>query len=110
MGEYVMGERDWRGDCFLSLPYAFIMHLSHTYVTGFDTRYTCVNNGCSDPKQIVYMATTAPRRYIVQATIAETTATTPDNWPLSLGLLPRSRTRGEQPGGQKTFSSQLDGS
>ena len=111
MGEYVMGERDWRGDCFLKLLYAFGMYLPHTYVIGFDTRYTCVNNGCSDPKQIDYMATTAPRRYIAQAKIAEATATTSDHWPLSLGLLQKKgRLAANNLEARRHTSNKLDGS
>ena len=38
----------------------------------------------------------------MQAKVAEATATSSDHWPLSLGLLPRRTTRGEQPKGQKS--------
>ena len=38
------------------------MHLPHTYVENFDLAYTCTNNGRSEPKQMDYMATTAPSR------------------------------------------------
>ena len=88
LGEYVMGDRDWRGDCFLKLLYAYDLHLPHTFVEGFDKRYTCINNGRSDPKQIDYMATTIPRKYVVQAKVAEATSASSDHWPLSLALLP----------------------
>ena len=84
-----MGHRGWRGDCFLKLLYSYNLHLPHTFVEGFDTRFTCFNNGKSDPKQIDYMATTAAKRWIIQAKVAESSATTSDHWPLSLGLLPR---------------------
>ena len=40
MGEYVMGHRDWRGDCSLKLFYSYNLHLPHTFFEGFDTRYT----------------------------------------------------------------------
>ena len=89
MGEFVMGHRDRRGDCFLKLLYAFNLHLPQTYVEEFDTRYTCFNNGRSDPKQIDYMATSAPKKWVAQSKVAETNATFSDYWPLSMGLLPR---------------------
>ena len=84
-----MGHRDWRGDCFLKLLYSYKLHLPHTFVEGFDLRFTCFNNGKSDPKQIDYMATTAAKKWIVQAKVAESCATDSDHWPLSLGLLPK---------------------
>ena len=89
MGEYVRASAIGRGDCFLKLLYSYDMHLPHTYVAGFNTRYTCINNGRSDPKQIDYMATTIPKKYIVQAKVAEATSTSSDHWPLSLAVLPR---------------------
>ena len=88
LGEYVMGDRDWRGECFLKLLYAYDLHLPHTFVEGFDKRYTCINKR-SDPKQIDYMATTIPRKYVVQAKVAEATSATSDHWPLSFALLLR---------------------
>ena len=91
MGEYVMGHRDWRRDCFLKLLYSYNLHLPHTFVEGFDLRFTCFNNGKSDPKQIDYMATTAAKKWIVQAKVAESSATDSDHWPLSFGLLPKSQ-------------------
>ncbi len=62
------------------------MHLPHTYVEGFDRIITCFNNGWSVPKQIDYMATTAPKTWVVQAKVAEPNATSSDHWPVSMGL------------------------
>ena len=105
-----MGERDWRGDSFRKLLYAFCPYLPHTYVRGFDATYTCVTNGRSYPKQNDYMATTAPRRYIVQAKVAEATSALPGHWPLSLGLLPRKRCAQNSRGETSRITNLLGGS
>ena len=65
----------------------FNFHLPHTFVEGFDKQYTCMNNGRSEPKQMDYMATTAPRRWITKAKRAEYDATSSDHFPLTLSLL-----------------------
>ena len=110
MGEYVMGQRDRRGDCFLKLLYAFDHCLSHAYVKGFDTKYTCVSNGRSDRRQIDYVAT-APRSYIAQAKVAEATAALSDHWPLSIGLLARQIERALSSRGEASrIPNQLGGS
>ena len=75
---------------------AYNMHLPHTYVENFDLAYTCTNNGRSEPKQMDYMATTAPSKWITKAKRAEYDATTSDHWPLSLNLL-RRRTEEAKP-------------
>ncbi len=62
-------------------------HLPHTFVEGFDTTYTCLNNGGSEPKQMDSMATTATRRWITRAIRAECDATTSDHFPLTLSLV-----------------------
>ena len=89
LGEYVMGNRGWKGERFLRLMTAYNMHLPHTYVEDFDLAYTCMNNGRSEPKQMDYMATNAPCKWITRARRAESDATVSDHWPLVLNLLRR---------------------
>ena len=66
---------------------AFDFHLPHTVVQGFDLQYTGVSNGQSEPKQMGYMATAAPRRWITKAKRGEYDATLSDHWPLVLSLI-----------------------
>ena len=82
-----MGNRGWKGERFLRLLKAYSMHLPHTYVEDFDTAYTCTNNGRSEPKQMDYMATTVPHKWIAKASILECDATVSDHWPLVLSIL-----------------------
>ncbi len=82
-----MGNRGWKGERFLRLMKSFNMHLPHTFVWHFDKAYTCMNNGRSEPKQMDYMATTAPHRWITSAKRLECDATQSDHWPLVLSLL-----------------------
>ena len=63
------------------------MHLPQTYVEHFDLAYTCMNNGRSEPKQMDYMATNTPRKWITRARRAEFDATVSDHWPLVFQLL-----------------------
>ena len=99
LGEFVMGNRGWKGDRFLRLLYAFNMHLPHTFVKDFDKAYTCINNGRSVPKQMDYMATTVNRKWITKASRLDCDAAQSDHWPLVLSLLPK---KGEQRVPEKT--------
>ncbi len=64
----------------------FHFHIPHTFVEGFDEKYTCVNNGRIEPRQMDYMATTAPRRWITRAKRADFDATLSGHFPLALRL------------------------
>ena len=75
---------------------AYNTHLPHTYVESFDLAYTCANNGRTEPKQMDYMATTAPKKWITKATRLECDATKSAHWPLVLNLL-RKRPEGARP-------------
>ncbi len=66
---------------------SFNFPLPETFVEGVDKTYTCLNNGRSEPKQMDYMATTAPRRWIARAITAEHDATASDHFPLTLSLV-----------------------
>ncbi len=46
-----------------------------------DMAYTCMSNGRSEPKQMDYMATAVPHRWITQASRLECDATVSDHWP-----------------------------
>ena len=65
----------------------FDFHLPHTFVQGFDLLYTGVNSGKSEPKQMDYMATTAPPRWITKAKRGDYDATGSDHFPLVLTLI-----------------------
>ncbi len=71
IGEFAMGHRGWKGERVMRMLGNFNFHLPHTFVEGFDKKYTCLNNDRSEPKQMDYMATTAPRRCITRAILAE---------------------------------------
>ncbi len=73
--------------------HSYNIRLPHTFVADFDMLYTCMNNGHSDPTQIDYMATTAPERWITDAELADSSATSSDHWPLALTLLRKSSVR-----------------
>ena len=64
LGEFVMGNRGWKGERFLRLMKSYNMHLPHTFVRHFDKAYTCMNNGRSEPKQMGDMATTIPHKSV----------------------------------------------
>ena len=87
IGEFVMGYRGWKGERFLRMLGQFDFHLPHTFVQGFDLLYTGVSNGQSEPKQMDYMATTAPRKWITKAKRGEYDTTLSDHWPLVLSLI-----------------------
>ena len=84
-----MGHRGWKGERVMRMLGNVGFHL-HTFVQGFDKQYTCTNNGRSEPKQMDYKATTAPRRWITRAKRAEYDATPSDHYPLTLSLLRKS--------------------
>ncbi len=77
---------DGKANVSVGCQHAFRLALPHTFVKDFEFRYTCINNGRSEPKQMDYMATTAPMRWITEATVAELDATKSDHWPLSFVL------------------------
>ena len=86
IGEFAMGHRGWKGERFMRMLTTFNLHLPHTFVEDFDLAYTCMSNGRSEPKQMDYMATTAPRRWITRANRAEYGAIMSGHWPLTLSL------------------------
>jgi hypothetical protein len=96
-----MGTRGWKGERFLRMLGNFDFHLPHTFVRGFDTMYTGTINGKPGPKQMDYMATTAPPKWITRAARGDYDATTTDHFPLVLSLIakhamPRNEREGEE--------------
>ena len=96
IGEFAMGYRGWKGERFLRMLGQFDFHLPHTFVQGFDLLYTGVNNGKSEPKQMDYMATTAPRKWITKAKRGEYDTTLSDHWPLVLSLIEKNPTKAKR--------------
>ncbi len=58
-----MGHRGWKGERVMGMLGNF--HFPHTFAEGFDVKHTCVSTGRREPKQMDYMATTAPRRWTI---------------------------------------------
>ena len=96
IGEFVMGNRGWKGDKVMTLLGSYDFHLPHTFVQGFDKLFTGTNNGKHEPKQMDYMATTAPKKWITKADRGVYDSTTSDHFPLVLTLIAKDTLKKEK--------------